>query len=876
MSPASRSSSVHHLINQPSSGTTIPDADTEMADISHQPERRRSTASNISRNAGIHVRGTPASHHAEAPSAVDSIEILGSGVKELVHAIDSLVDLGITSQDLPLPQIVVVGDQSAGKSSLIEAISEIKVPRSSGTCTRCPLQIRIKSSDKPDAAWTCRVSLHKKYDYYGDMPPDPSAGKVPMHPWVENRTRTITDFKTVHHKEKLEHVLQQAQLATLNPGQHPLQFANARNGQDARRQVEFSPNVIVLEISAPGLPNLSFIDLPGVINQTEDGSMPYLVKLVKNLVKDYVRPQESLVLLACSMESDMANSSAAKLVRGMGADRRCIGVLTKPDRMPQGDPLELWKAVLNGDKFTVSHGYYVTKQPSQPDLNRLIDHAEARDSERLFFESQDPWATYLSDFKDRFGTSKLQEALSQKLTEQIRASLPAIRTQVQQKIEDIEGKLKYLPEPPTANAQSIVLGALTDFASIMQRHVEGSHPHHELRLTWRQHCQTFKEAITSLRPTLIRKTDAEVAAAARVPRPQRKFNGTPTKREHADAVMIESDSEQERSVAPEPSPSKRPRIMTSAGASGPQTPRAPQKRCPVKASDLAARFKLEDIRKALDDFSASDIGEVDPKAVDFLILKTFEQWDAPMKKFLDDTETVLRVNIRRALDDVFCKWKTTDLYKESSRIIDRFLTNHMENQRKEIAERALRLERFKPITWNSETMEVNRMEELEVFQHARYEARANAYLDEQDARTGKATSLQERHRRIMTDQVRKEVGPDPYQREVEVMAKVRAYYNIASMRFVDHICQSLQVELIESFRTDIREELMLGLQVKEDHGDAQAHCVRLLVEDPAREVHRQALKKEREKLVAAQGVIDSLDLKYRQVDGVNGLSNGMV
>lgn len=55
--------------------------------------------------------------------------------------------------------------------------------------------------------------------------------------------------------------------------------------------------------------------------------MPYLVKLVKNLVKDYVRHEESLVLLACSMESDMANSSAGRLVRGMKAEHRCIGML---------------------------------------------------------------------------------------------------------------------------------------------------------------------------------------------------------------------------------------------------------------------------------------------------------------------------------------------------------------------------------------------------------------------------------------------------------------------------------------------------------------------------------------------------------------------
>lgn len=276
------------------------------------------------------------------------------------------------------------------------------------------------------------------------------------------------------------------------------------------------------------------------------------------------------------------------------------GVLTKPDRMPQGDSLALWSAVLSGDKFGVGHGYYVTKQPSQLELNRAINHAEARASERSFFQTHEPWATSFSGFQDRFGTPKLQQALSKKLTEQIRArlvstpvcsgddgplmqccSLPDIRTQVQKKIEEIDNELRYLPEPPTINAQSIVISTLSNFSSIMQKLVEGAQPYHELRQTWRHHCQTFRDAIISLRPTLIRKTDAETAAAARAPRPQPKFTGTPTKREHGDAVMIESDSDREMSVAPEPTPSKRPRMMVNAE---PANSRTPQKRRPVKAN----------------------------------------------------------------------------------------------------------------------------------------------------------------------------------------------------------------------------------------------------------------------------------------------------
>ena len=46
-----------------------------------------------------------------------------------------LIPLRVQS-DIDLPMIAVVGSQSAGKSSLIESISGITLPRASGTCTR--------------------------------------------------------------------------------------------------------------------------------------------------------------------------------------------------------------------------------------------------------------------------------------------------------------------------------------------------------------------------------------------------------------------------------------------------------------------------------------------------------------------------------------------------------------------------------------------------------------------------------------------------------------------------------------------------------------------------------------------------------------------
>src|SRR5437667_10594001 len=62
----------------------------------------------------------------------------------------------IAEEIIKLPKIAVIGYQSEGKSSLIEAISQIKIPHSPGTCTRCPMEVVLSSGD---SARHCQVSL---------------------------------------------------------------------------------------------------------------------------------------------------------------------------------------------------------------------------------------------------------------------------------------------------------------------------------------------------------------------------------------------------------------------------------------------------------------------------------------------------------------------------------------------------------------------------------------------------------------------------------------------------------------------------------------------------------------------------------------------
>lgn len=70
--------------------------------------------------------------------AVTANNVLTSPVR--LHKIDALRERNI-GQHLPLPQLVVVGDQSSGKSSLLESLTGIPFPRGQELCTRYATQI---------------------------------------------------------------------------------------------------------------------------------------------------------------------------------------------------------------------------------------------------------------------------------------------------------------------------------------------------------------------------------------------------------------------------------------------------------------------------------------------------------------------------------------------------------------------------------------------------------------------------------------------------------------------------------------------------------------------------------------------------------------
>jgi hypothetical protein len=228
--------------------------------------------------------------------------------------------LGMQNMKIPLPKIIVLGEQSTGKSSVIESISGIKTPRSTGTCTRCPLFIQLEQLTEPAAKWTACVTLRRSYIYDGKSGRT-SERRYPG--WVQQTKPEIFNFAATGNPRDLEELIQRAQQATISPWTDPKDFLDpSKDHIPPTVKCNFSPNVVCISIMQQGVPPLSFYDLPGIVGQAED---PKEVKFVKDLVSEYVRDQEALILVTSAMDNDIANSTAGGIARTLKAADRCIG-----------------------------------------------------------------------------------------------------------------------------------------------------------------------------------------------------------------------------------------------------------------------------------------------------------------------------------------------------------------------------------------------------------------------------------------------------------------------------------------------------------------------------------------------------------------------
>ncbi|KAH9932350.1 P-loop containing nucleoside triphosphate hydrolase protein [Fomitopsis serialis] len=378
--------------------------------------------------------------------------------KELLALVKKLRASGAQA-DLDLPRVAVIGNQSAGKSSLVEAISGITVPRDAGTCTRCPMECRLSSSSEP---WRCQVSIRWEFD---------SSGKR------RNEVQEVTFGGAITNKADVELMLRRAQAAVLNPDIPAVKFvtmsADSLNDAGAlqKKRLLFSRNVVCIDLAGPDLTDLSFVDLPGIIQNAD----PEVVQLVENLVMSHIKGN-CLILVTCPMSDDIDNQKALRLARDVDpSGLRTIGVLTKPDTLTAGaiKQQENWLDVLEGRnaQHRLTHGYFCTRQPDDADRRSGITASKARISEAAFFSKTAPWSQ--SSHQHRFGTPNLVKTLSALLTHIIDDSIPKLQKEVVHQLTTCRAELDALPPAITADPASYVLSLITSFCGLVVAYVQG-------------------------------------------------------------------------------------------------------------------------------------------------------------------------------------------------------------------------------------------------------------------------------------------------------------------------------------------------------------------------------------------------------------------
>ncbi|KAK5878901.1 hypothetical protein CesoFtcFv8_024265 [Champsocephalus esox] len=343
------------------------------------------------------------------------------GMEDLIPLVNRMQDAFSSigqNADLDLPQIAVVGGQSAGKSSVLENfVGRDFLPRGSGIVTRRPLVLQLMTSPTEYAEF-----LHCK-------------GKK------------FTDFDEVRQEIEAE----------------TDRITGANKG--------ISPVPINLRVYSPHVLNLTLVDLPGM-TKVPVGDQPADIEAqIREMLMQFVTKDNCLMLAVSPANSDLANSDALKIAKEVDPQgMRTIGVITKLDLMDEGTDA---KEILENKHLPLRRGYIGVVNRSQKDIDGKKDINAAMAAERKFFLSH-PGYRHLAD---RMGTPFLQKTLNQQLTNHIRDTLPALRAKLQSQLLSIEKEVEeyknFRPDDPSRKTKAL-LQMVQQFSVDFDKCIEGS------------------------------------------------------------------------------------------------------------------------------------------------------------------------------------------------------------------------------------------------------------------------------------------------------------------------------------------------------------------------------------------------------------------
>jgi GTPase SAR1 family protein len=314
-----------------------------------------------------------------------------------------------------LPQLVVCGDQSAGKSSVLEALTEIPFPRDENLCTRYATEIILRRA--------VVESLTIKILPGNDRTPAEQAE-------IKTFTENITDFDDL-----------------------PLVIGAAKevmgiSGDASGDNPAFANDVLSVTIEGPSRPQLTLVDIPGLIGTATKGVTDKDLELVADITERYISQPRTICLAVVSASSDYATQSILKKVRVFDpTGERTLGIITKPDRIEGNGTKKAFVELAQNQDVVFKQGWHVLKNRGPGDTS---SHQERNRSETRWFR-EDPVFKVLPPHM--IGIDALRHRLSVLLFEHVKRELPQLRRDLEDKLEDARRDLKAMGTRRTTPAE---------------------------------------------------------------------------------------------------------------------------------------------------------------------------------------------------------------------------------------------------------------------------------------------------------------------------------------------------------------------------------------------------------------------------------------
>jgi GTP-binding protein EngB required for normal cell division len=394
--------------------------------------------------------------------------------RDLLDAVDKLRRAEIPGRDFSIPQVIVCGDQSTGKSSVLEAISQLRFPVGAQFTTKLPTEVVLRNNSSPSIAPVTLTIIADK-------------------------------SRTPEQKAHLDNFAFQVDV------DDPNAFTSAVNAAFQYLTL-YEPHVrlwydrLHVEISGPTQPNLTLVDLPGLI-QNEAQVNPGDKKRIRNLVKRYIAEPKAIILAVVRADNDLANQGITQLVKDHRAANRTMGILTRVDRLITASEDEKAATDLVRDQdpsLSLGLGWHALAKMSD-ETPPPVTFEDRDEAERRFF-TRLPWSGL---DRGNLGIATLREKLSLRLFSLITHDLAGFVGQLEDKFEECRlrydtlgearispGSQSYHLQRIQRDFQSLVRDALdgrydrSDFASFF----DGS-SHRDLRATINQYSGEFAAKI---------------------------------------------------------------------------------------------------------------------------------------------------------------------------------------------------------------------------------------------------------------------------------------------------------------------------------------------------------------------------------------------